>query len=34
VEFHRTTYRIDETQRRIRERGLPSIFADRLAFGL
>jgi predicted phosphodiesterase len=34
VAFHRCTYRIDETQRRIRERGLPSIFADRLAFGL
>jgi diadenosine tetraphosphatase ApaH/serine/threonine PP2A family protein phosphatase len=34
VAFHRCAYRIDETQRRIRERGLPSIFADRLAFGL
>ena len=34
VTFHRSSYRIDETQRRIRERGLPAIFADRLAFGL
>ena len=34
VTFHRSTYRIDETQRRIRERGLPAIFADRLGFGL
>jgi len=34
VTFHRSPYRLDETQRRIRERGLPSIFADRLAFGL
>jgi diadenosine tetraphosphatase ApaH/serine/threonine PP2A family protein phosphatase len=33
VTFHRSTYRIHETQRRIRERGLPSIFADRLDFG-
>jgi predicted phosphodiesterase len=34
VTFHRSTYRIDETQRRIRARGLPAIFADRLSFGL
>jgi predicted phosphodiesterase len=34
VTFHRSIYRVDETQRRIRERGLPSIFADRLGFGL
>lgn len=34
VTFHRSTYRIDETQRRIRDRGLPAIFADRLGFGL
>jgi diadenosine tetraphosphatase ApaH/serine/threonine PP2A family protein phosphatase len=34
VTFHRTTYRVEEAQRRIRERGLPSIFADRLGFGL
>ena len=34
VTFHRSVYRIDETQRRIRERGLPAIFADRLGFGL
>ena len=34
VTFHRSTYRVEETQRRIRERGLPSIFADRLGFGL
>ena len=34
VTFHRAVYRIDETQRRIRERGLPPIFADRLGFGL
>jgi len=34
VTFHRSRYRIDETQRRIRERGLPAIFADRLGFGL
>jgi diadenosine tetraphosphatase ApaH/serine/threonine PP2A family protein phosphatase len=33
VTFHRSTYRVHETQRRIRERGLPSIFADRLDFG-
>ena len=34
VTFHRSFYRVDETQRRIRERGLPAIFADRLGFGL
>jgi predicted phosphodiesterase len=34
VTFHRSTYRIAETQRRIRDRGLPPIFADRLGFGL
>jgi predicted phosphodiesterase len=34
VTFHRSTYRVAQTQQRIRERGLPSIFADRLAFGL
>jgi predicted phosphodiesterase len=34
VTFHRSTYRVEETQRRIRERGLPPIFADRLGFGL
>ena len=34
VTFHRSTYRLEETQRRIRERGLPAIFADRLGFGL
>lgn len=34
ITFHRSTYRIEETQRRIRERGLPAIFADRLGFGL
>ena len=34
VTFHRSSYRLDETQRRIRSRGLPGIFADRLAFGL
>jgi diadenosine tetraphosphatase ApaH/serine/threonine PP2A family protein phosphatase len=34
VTFHRSSYRVDETQRRIRARGLPAIFADRLAFGL
>jgi diadenosine tetraphosphatase ApaH/serine/threonine PP2A family protein phosphatase len=31
--FHRTTYEIAETQRRIRARGLPEMFAERLAFG-
>jgi len=34
VTFHRSAYRVAETQQRIRERGLPSIFADRLGFGL
>jgi predicted phosphodiesterase len=34
VTFHRSAYRIAQTQQRIRERGLPSIFADRLGFGL
>ncbi|HTD63220.1 MAG TPA: metallophosphoesterase family protein [Verrucomicrobiae bacterium] len=34
VTFHRSPYQFAQTQRRIRERGLPSIFADRLAFGL
>ena len=34
VIFHRSSYRFEETQRRIRERGLPPIFADRLRFGL
>ena len=32
--FYRASYRIDETQRRIRDRGLPEMFADRLAFGV
>jgi len=32
--FYRASYRIDETQRRIRARGLPEMFADRLAFGV
>ena len=32
--FHRSTYLVALTQRRIRERGLPAIFADRLGFGL
>jgi predicted phosphodiesterase len=34
VTFHRSSYRIEQTQQRIRERGLPAIFADRLGFGL
>ncbi|MGH2492911.1 MAG: metallophosphoesterase family protein [Candidatus Limnocylindria bacterium] len=34
VTFYRASYRIDETQRRIRARGLPETFADRLAFGV
>jgi predicted phosphodiesterase len=34
VTFHRSTYRIADTQRRIRQRGLPSILAERLGFGL
>jgi predicted phosphodiesterase len=32
--FYRASYRIDETQRRIRALGLPEMFADRLAFGV
>lgn len=32
--FFRESYRVDETQRRIRARGLPEMFAERLAFGL
>ncbi len=32
--FHRTSYRVDEEQRRIRARRLPEMFAERLAFGL
>ena len=32
--FYRAPYRIDETQRRIRARGLPEMFAERLAFGV
>jgi diadenosine tetraphosphatase ApaH/serine/threonine PP2A family protein phosphatase len=32
--FYRASYRIDETQRRIRMRGLPEMFAERLAFGV
>ena len=34
VTFYRSSYRVDETQRRIRARGLPEMFADRLAFGV
>ena len=34
VTFYRASYRVDETQRRIRARGLPEMFADRLAFGV
>jgi predicted phosphodiesterase len=34
VTFYRASYRIHETQRRIRARGLPEMFADRLAFGV
>ena len=34
VTFYRSSYRIDETQRRIRARGLPAVFADRLALGV
>jgi len=33
VTFYRASYRVDETQRRIRARGLPEMFADRLALG-
>lgn len=32
--FYRASYRVDEAQRRIRARGLPEMFAERLAFGL
>ena len=32
--FYRASYRIDETQRRIHARGLPEMFAERLAFGV
>lgn len=32
--FHRTSYPVDEAQRRIRARRLPAMFADRLALGL
>jgi diadenosine tetraphosphatase ApaH/serine/threonine PP2A family protein phosphatase len=32
--FYRASYPIDEAQRRIRARGLPEMFAERLAFGL
>ena len=34
VTFYRSSYRVDETQQRIRARGLPEMFADRLAFGV
>ncbi|MDP9251376.1 MAG: metallophosphatase family protein [Chloroflexota bacterium] len=34
VTFYRASYQVDETQRRIRARGLPEMFADRLAFGV
>lgn len=34
VTFYRSAYRVDETQRRIHARGLPEMFADRLAFGV
>jgi diadenosine tetraphosphatase ApaH/serine/threonine PP2A family protein phosphatase len=34
VMFHRTTYPVAEAQRRIHARGLPEIFADRLAIGV
>ncbi len=33
VTFYRSSYRLDETQRHIRARGLPEMFADRLALG-
>jgi predicted phosphodiesterase len=32
--FYRASYQVDETQRRIHARGLPEMFADRLAFGI
>ena len=34
VSFYRASYRIDEAQRRIRARGLPEMFAERLALGM
>jgi len=34
VTFHRASYQVAQTQRRIRERGLPAVLADRLAFGM
>ena len=34
VEFMRTVYDVAETQRRIRDRGLPAFLADRLASGI
>lgn len=34
VTFHRASYQVDETQRRMHERGLPAILAERLAFGM
>ena len=34
VTFHRVAYPIADAQRRIRARGLPDIFADRLALGV
>ena len=34
VEFMRTAYDVAETQRRIRDRGLPAFLADRLASGM
>jgi predicted phosphodiesterase len=34
ITFHRSAYPVEEAQRRIRARGLPAIFADRLGFGL
>jgi diadenosine tetraphosphatase ApaH/serine/threonine PP2A family protein phosphatase len=34
VTFHRVTYPIADAQRRIRARGLPDIFAERLAVGV
>jgi diadenosine tetraphosphatase ApaH/serine/threonine PP2A family protein phosphatase len=34
VTFYRSSYPIDEAQRRIRARGLPDMFAERLALGV
>lgn len=34
VTFYRASYQVHETQRRIHARGLPEMFADRLAFGV